>query len=144
MKMIGQVTSSYYSPTLKRSIAMGLIRNGRDRMGDTISFPLEDKVVTAKIVGSGFLRQGRQASKWLMLSVQARFPPLRPRAGCGYAVSVEEVAGRGMIDLRGNPNDAAFMAAAQKALGLELPTEPRTCATKARSVSCGCRLTNGS
>ncbi len=54
MKMIGQVTSSYYSPTLKRSIAMGLIRNGRDRMGDTISFPLEDKVVTAKIVDPVF------------------------------------------------------------------------------------------
>ncbi len=54
MKMIGQVSSSYYSPTLKRSIAMGLICNGRSRMGDTISFPLEDKVVTAKIVDPVF------------------------------------------------------------------------------------------
>ena len=53
---------------------------------------------------------------------------LEPAAG--YAVSVEEVAGRGMIDLRGNPDDAAFMAAARKAVDLELPTEPRTCATK--------------
>ncbi len=54
MKMIGQVTSSYYSPTLKRSIAMALIRNGKSRMGETISFPLADKTVTAKIVDPVF------------------------------------------------------------------------------------------
>ena len=65
-----------------------------------------------------------------------RTSPLSHRSGlgpaAGYAVSVEEVVGRGMIDLRGNPDDAAFLAAAQKALGLELPTEPRTCATKGK------------
>jgi len=54
MTMIGQVTSSYHSPTLGRSIAMGLIRNGRARMGQTISFPLKDKVVRAKIVSPMF------------------------------------------------------------------------------------------
>ena len=41
MDMIGQVTSTYYSPTLERSIAMALIENGRSRMGETLSFPLE-------------------------------------------------------------------------------------------------------
>lgn len=50
----------------------------------------------------------------------------------GYAVQIEEVTGRGMIDLRGNPDDPSFMAAAQKAIGLELPTEPRTSATKGK------------
>jgi sarcosine oxidase, subunit alpha len=49
MEMIGQVTSSYKSPTLGRSIAMALIENGRARMGETISFPLPGgKVVRAK------------------------------------------------------------------------------------------------
>src|SRR5690606_7538294 len=38
MDMIGHVTSSYWSPTLGRSIAMALIRNGRSRMGETLSF----------------------------------------------------------------------------------------------------------
>src|SRR5690606_15191950 len=57
MTMIGQVTSSYWSPTLKRSIALGLIRNGRARKGETISFPLEDKVVTARIVDPVFYDQ---------------------------------------------------------------------------------------
>ncbi len=55
MEMIGQVTSSYYSPTLNRSIAMALIENGRARMGEVISFPLDDKkVVKATIVDQVF------------------------------------------------------------------------------------------
>ncbi len=55
MEMIGQVTSSYKSPTLGRSIAMALIQNGRSRMGETISFPLPGgKVVRAKITDTVF------------------------------------------------------------------------------------------
>ncbi|MCA3561476.1 MAG: sarcosine oxidase subunit alpha family protein [Aestuariivirga sp.] len=55
MEMIGQVTSSYRSPTLGRSIAMALIENGRNRMGETISFPLPGgKVVRAKITDTVF------------------------------------------------------------------------------------------
>nr|WP_246737705.1 sarcosine oxidase subunit alpha family protein [Nordella sp. HKS 07] len=54
MDMIGQVTSTYYSPTLDRSIAMALIENGRSRMGETLSFPLEGKVVKAKITDPVF------------------------------------------------------------------------------------------
>lgn len=54
METIGQVTSTYMSPTLGRSIAMALIENGRARMGETVSFPLEGKVVTAKITDTVF------------------------------------------------------------------------------------------
>ena len=55
MDMIGQVTSSYHSPTLERSIAMALIENGRARMGETLSFPIEgNKVIRAKIVDPVF------------------------------------------------------------------------------------------
>jgi sarcosine oxidase, subunit alpha len=55
MEMIGQVTSSYMSPTLGRSIAMALIENGRELMGHTLSFPLEGgKVVKAKVTGPVF------------------------------------------------------------------------------------------
>jgi sarcosine oxidase, subunit alpha len=55
MEMIGQVTSSYMSPTLGRSIAMALIENGRARMGETISFPLDGgKVMKAVITGTVF------------------------------------------------------------------------------------------
>jgi sarcosine oxidase, subunit alpha len=55
MEMIGQVTSSYHSPTLERSIAMALIQNGRARIGETLSFPIEGgKVIRAKIVDPVF------------------------------------------------------------------------------------------
>ncbi|MGL4591829.1 MAG: glycine cleavage T C-terminal barrel domain-containing protein, partial [Aestuariivirga sp.] len=55
MEMIGQVTSTYMSPSLERSIAMALIENGRARMGETISFPLEgNKVMRARIVDPVF------------------------------------------------------------------------------------------
>ena len=54
MKTIGHVTSSYYSPTLNRSIAMALIVDGRSRMGETLSFPLGEKTVAAKIVDPVF------------------------------------------------------------------------------------------
>ena len=35
----GRVTSTYWSPTLKRGIAMGLIRRGPERMGEIVTFP---------------------------------------------------------------------------------------------------------
>ena len=55
MEMIGQVTSSYMSPTLGRSIALALIQNGRARMGEVISFPLEGgKVMKATITDTVF------------------------------------------------------------------------------------------
>ena len=48
---IGRVTSTYFSPTLSRGIALGLIKNGPERMGDIISFPKIDGTnVKAKIV----------------------------------------------------------------------------------------------
>jgi len=54
MVMIGHVTSSYYSPNMKRSIAMALVKNGRNRMGETVYLPHEGKVVRAKITEPKF------------------------------------------------------------------------------------------
>ncbi|MCV6591433.1 MAG: sarcosine oxidase subunit alpha family protein, partial [Silicimonas sp.] len=51
----GRVTSTYYSPTLERGIAMGLIENGPDRMGQVVSFPtLDGEPIAAKIVSPIF------------------------------------------------------------------------------------------
>ncbi|MEM7721207.1 MAG: sarcosine oxidase subunit alpha family protein [Pseudomonadota bacterium] len=41
----GRVTSTYYSPTLKRGIAMGLVLHGPDRMGEVLTFNTTKKVV---------------------------------------------------------------------------------------------------
>ena len=48
--MEGWVSSSYFSPNCGRSIALALLRRGRERMGETVAIPLEDKVVRAKVV----------------------------------------------------------------------------------------------
>ena len=49
--MIGRVTSTYHSPTLGKGIAMGLVLNGPDRMGEVLDFPGTDgKTYQAKIV----------------------------------------------------------------------------------------------
>ncbi|MFD1911913.1 sarcosine oxidase subunit alpha family protein [Halodurantibacterium flavum] len=51
----GRVTSTYYSPTLGRGIAMGLIRRGPERMGETVVFAMLDgSSVKARIVSPVF------------------------------------------------------------------------------------------
>ncbi|MEY4984595.1 MAG: hypothetical protein RIR62_2861 [Pseudomonadota bacterium] len=51
----GRVTSTYFSPTLKRGIAMGLIKGGLDRMGETVEFTtLSGGRVKARVVDPVF------------------------------------------------------------------------------------------
>lgn len=42
MSMVGHVTSSYYSAFLRRSIALGVIKGGLKRKGESVYFPLAD------------------------------------------------------------------------------------------------------
>ena len=50
MTMVGHVTSSYYSANAERSIAMGVIRDGLNRMGESVYFPLADgRTIEARI-----------------------------------------------------------------------------------------------
>jgi sarcosine oxidase subunit alpha len=51
----GRITSTYYSANLERGIAMGLVHNGPDRMGEVITFPkIDGTEVQAKIVNAVF------------------------------------------------------------------------------------------
>ncbi len=54
MDMIGHVTSSYYSANLGRSIALAVVKDGHSRTGETIHAPLQDKTISAEIVGPVF------------------------------------------------------------------------------------------
>jgi len=54
MKMIGHVTSSYWSENCGRSIALALVAGGRDRMGQTIYVPMPNGVIEAEICGMVF------------------------------------------------------------------------------------------
>ena len=63
MPMLGHVTSSYMSPNLGRSIAMALVYDGKNRMGDQLSLKLIDgRVVKAAITDPVFYdREGTRA-----------------------------------------------------------------------------------
>ena len=53
--VIGRVTSTYYSATLKRGIALGLVTLGPKRMGEVIDIPrLDGSVIRARIVDPVF------------------------------------------------------------------------------------------
>ena len=55
MTMIGHVTSSYWSETLGRSIALALVEGGKAIQGQTIHVPMPDKTHAAEITGMVFI-----------------------------------------------------------------------------------------
>ena len=56
MPMVGHITSSYWSANLGRSIAMGLVKGGLNRMGEKVYYPLADgRVIEAEICSPVFL-----------------------------------------------------------------------------------------
>ncbi|MEL6978181.1 MAG: sarcosine oxidase subunit alpha family protein [Pseudomonadota bacterium] len=54
MRMIGHVTSSYWSAALGRSIAMALIEGGHEMRGETVSLPMSTEIMRATIVDPVF------------------------------------------------------------------------------------------
>ena len=54
MRMIGHVTSSYFSANLGRSIALALVHGGRGRHGQSVLVPLERTVMPARITEPRF------------------------------------------------------------------------------------------
>lgn len=55
MEMLGHVSSSYWSANLNRSIAMGFIKGGLNRMGEKVFYPLADgRVIEAEICNPVF------------------------------------------------------------------------------------------
>ena len=54
MRMIGHVTSSYFSANLGRSIALALVEGGRVRHGASVMVPLERTVLSARITEPRF------------------------------------------------------------------------------------------
>jgi sarcosine oxidase subunit alpha len=51
----GRVTSTYFSPTLGRGIAMGLLKHGPDRMGEVVEFTdAKGGTIKAKVVNTVF------------------------------------------------------------------------------------------
>ena len=55
MNMIGHVTSSYYSPNLKKSIALAVIKNGKKLKGKKLYVPMIDKTIEVTVSDPVFL-----------------------------------------------------------------------------------------
>ncbi len=54
MKMVGHVTSSYWSATLQRSIALAVIQGGKALEGETVHIPMPGKTLSATVTGTIF------------------------------------------------------------------------------------------
>lgn len=54
MPMVGHVTSSYFSASLGRSIALAVVRGGDQHLGDVVFAPLKNTTLAAKIVSPIF------------------------------------------------------------------------------------------
>ena len=51
---LGHVTSSYMSPGTGRSIALALVRSGRERMGQTLHVPMPGRSIPVRVVETVF------------------------------------------------------------------------------------------
>jgi sarcosine oxidase, subunit alpha len=55
IQMLGHVTSSYFSPNLKKSIALAVVKGGKAMMGKKLFIPMEDKTINVTVVDPVFL-----------------------------------------------------------------------------------------
>jgi len=54
VEMLGHVTSSYYSPNLNKSIALAVVRGGKNMLGQKLFIPMENKNINVTIVNPVF------------------------------------------------------------------------------------------
>jgi len=55
LEMLGHVTSSYFSPNLKKSIALAVVKGGKSMLGKKLYVPMEEKNIKVIIVDPVFL-----------------------------------------------------------------------------------------
>ncbi len=55
MKMVGHVTSSYYSPNLDSSFALALIKGGLEKKGEKLFAPMENEIIEVEITDPVFI-----------------------------------------------------------------------------------------
>jgi sarcosine oxidase subunit alpha len=53
--MLGHVTSSYWSETLKRGIALALVSGGRERKGSRLFVPMPNGAIEVEVVDPVFV-----------------------------------------------------------------------------------------
>ena len=65
MNMLGHVTSSYFSPNLKKSIALAVVKNGKNLKGKTLYVPMKKKIIEVIVSDTVFLdKEGNRLNAW--------------------------------------------------------------------------------
>ena len=148
--MVGHVTSSYHSPTLGRSIALAVVRSGRQRRGETVYVSsLDGPMIPAVIADPVFYdpEGARQHPRDDDAGPEAVAPALgwgtarreSPLVGVerggaiwsdapGASVQLRERPFLGHLNLRADPADRAVPVAVERVLGCALPVRPNTVA----------------
>ena len=55
IKYLGHISSSYYSPNLKKSIALGVVKGGKKMLGQKLIIPMENKNINVTVADPVFL-----------------------------------------------------------------------------------------
>ena len=55
VEMLGHITSSYFSPNLNKSIALGVVKGGKNMMGQKLFIPMKDKIINVTVADPVFL-----------------------------------------------------------------------------------------
>ena len=60
VQMLGHVTSSYFSPNLNKSIALAVVRGGKDMIGKKLFIPMETKTINVTVANPVFFDEGNK------------------------------------------------------------------------------------
>ncbi len=55
IEMLGHITSSYFSPNLNKSIALGVVRGGKNMLGKKLFIPMQNKIIKVSVADPVFL-----------------------------------------------------------------------------------------
>ncbi len=55
VKMLGHITSSYFSPNLNKSIALGVVKGGKNMLGKKLFIPMKNKIISVQVADPVFL-----------------------------------------------------------------------------------------
>ena len=55
VEMLGHITSSYFSPNLNKSIALGVVKGGKNMLGKKLFIPMKNKIINVQIADPVFL-----------------------------------------------------------------------------------------
>ncbi len=55
VEMLGHITSSYFSPNLNKSIALGVVKGGKNMLGKKLFIPMKNKIISVHVADPVFL-----------------------------------------------------------------------------------------